>query len=133
VEAYDCGTYLEIEEDDWENVAQLITTTTQTGSGFCGEESGTKAAYYIGWSAEFYPGSKSFVNGEIRVSVDGTTVIVGQPWQEDYSGYSAQSGFRVLCLATGVHTINLDARNYNGDNNDKSRIRRARISLFKFM
>lgn len=117
----------------WNNVCQLIVTTTQTGSSYCGVDSGTKAAYYIGYSVEVKAGVGSNTNANIRCTIDGNTTFVGNPNILDMDVLAVPvSGFRVYCLSTGVHTINVDAENTKTTGRANTELQRCRINLFRF-
>jgi len=119
------------------NICQLITTTTQVGSAYCGVNSATQAAYIIQYSVEASLNADGGNPSDFltRCQVDSTTII-GETQEEVATASSNEfkhiGGYRIICLSTGSHTIDLDGGNVRPTNTPKTNVRRCRISIFRF-
>jgi hypothetical protein len=110
-------------EDDTESttlsasyVEKLKLTTADLAAG----------DYRIGYSLEL--GNDNKRRSEFRVQLDDTTTLAeaGTPQMREKNEYLAYSGFVVVTLAAGVHTIDVDFRQVE----DTALIRRVRLEVY---
>jgi uncharacterized membrane protein len=82
--------------------------------------------YRIGYSLEL--GSDNKQRSEFRVQLDDTTTLAeaGTAQARNSDEYMAYSGFTVVALTAGVHTIDVDFRRVANN----ALIRRVRVELY---
>lgn len=82
--------------------------------------------YRIGFSLEL--GNNNKRRSDFRVEVDDATTIAeaGSPQTRNNNDYVAYSGFAVVTLTAGTHTVDVDFKR----NNNTALIRRVRIELY---
>lgn len=103
-------------------VQKLRLTTTSLLAG----------AYYIGWSVR-QKTDKSVTAVHIRVQVDDVTDLTNDKTQmTSATDYYPRSGFRVVPLTAGVHTVDLDHWTDSGSGVG-SQVKEARLILWRVL
>jgi len=89
--------------------------------------------YFIGWNFE-YQLNNDRSKCEFRIQIDNTTKVLAtdpRSGQDDTDGYRHVGGYRSFSLTNATHTIDLDYRRLNSDNNGSVTIREAVLMLWR--